>query len=101
MEHPSLRHYTQVSKIAPHLSLMKRWIPLFGLFITCVRGGDVDVQDIVRRAASAMQADWAAAPGFAFVQRDVTTSKENDHSQDPPGLHDLGFRLLHADRHRR
>jgi hypothetical protein len=54
---------------------MNRWIPLFGLFITCVRGSDVDVQDVVRRAASAMQADWAAAPGFAFVQRDVTTSK--------------------------
>ena len=75
MELPSLRHYTQVSKIAP-LSLMKRWIPIFGLFITCVRGSDVDVQDIVRRAASAMQADWAAAPSFAFVQRDITTSKE-------------------------
>ncbi len=55
---------------------MKRWIPLFGLFIACVRGGDVDVRDIVRRAAMAMQADWAAAPGFAFVQRDVTTAKE-------------------------
>ncbi|MGP0072059.1 MAG: hypothetical protein ACLPWF_09005 [Bryobacteraceae bacterium] len=76
MELPSLRHYTQVSKIAPHQSLTKRWIPLFGLFITCVHGSAVDVQDIVRRASSAMQADWAAAPGFAFVQRDVTTSKE-------------------------
>jgi hypothetical protein len=73
---PSLRHYTQVSKIAPHLSLMKRWIPLLGLFITFGRGNDVDVQDIVHRAARAMQADWAAAPGFAFVQRDVTTSKQ-------------------------
>jgi hypothetical protein len=72
---PSLRHYTQVSKIAPFLSLMNRWIPLLGLFITCGRGSDVDVQDMVRRAASTMQADWAAAPGFAFVQRDVTTSK--------------------------
>jgi hypothetical protein len=69
----SLRHYTQVSKIA--LSLMKRWIPIFGLFTTCIYGSDVDVQDIVRRAASTMQADWAAAPGFAFVQRDLTTSK--------------------------
>ena len=35
----------------------------------------MNVQEIVRHAASAMQADWAAAPGFAFVQRDVTTSK--------------------------
>jgi hypothetical protein len=37
--------------------------------------GQVNVEDIVRHAASAMQSDWAAAPGFAFVQRDVTTSK--------------------------
>ena len=35
----------------------------------------IDAQDIVRPATSTMQADWAAAPGFAFVQRDVTTSK--------------------------
>jgi len=41
----------------------------------CVRGSDVDVQDTVGRATSAMQADWAAAPGFAFIQHDLTRSK--------------------------
>lgn len=30
----------------------------------------VDVHEIVDRAATVMQADWAAAPDFAFVQRD-------------------------------
>jgi hypothetical protein len=35
----------------------------------------IDTQEIVKRAGSVMQADWAAAPNFAFVQRDVTTSK--------------------------
>lgn len=35
----------------------------------------IDMQDIVGQAATKMQADWAAAPGFAFIQRDVTTSK--------------------------
>jgi len=39
-------------------------------------GSDIiDVQEVVRRATSAMQADWAAAPDFAFVQRDLTTSR--------------------------
>lgn len=33
------------------------------------------VREIIRQAAAEMQADWAAAPNFAFVQRDVTTSK--------------------------
>lgn len=33
------------------------------------------VQEIIRQATAKMQADWAAAPNFAFVQRDVTTSK--------------------------
>src|SRR5579863_1564743 len=56
--------------------MTNRWILLLGLFIPCGRGSDVDVQDMVRRAAIAMQADWAAAPGFAFVQRDVTRSKQ-------------------------
>lgn len=74
--HLSLRHYTHVSKIARHFSIMKRWIPLFCLFPVSTQASDVDVQDIVGRAASTMQADWAAAPGFAFLQRDVTTSKE-------------------------
>ena len=34
-----------------------------------------DVQEIVRQASSKMQEDWAAAPDFAFLQRDITTSK--------------------------
>ena len=39
-------------------------------------GSDIiDVQEVVRRATSAMRADWAAAPSFAFVQRDISTSK--------------------------
>ncbi|MGA2877431.1 MAG: hypothetical protein ABSG13_00615 [Bryobacteraceae bacterium] len=54
---------------------MKRCILVLALFPIWVRGSDADVEEIVRRAANAMQADWSAAPGFAFVQRDVTTSK--------------------------
>lgn len=54
---------------------MKRWILLCGLFVTCVCASD-DVQDITHRAATTMRADWDAAPGFAFVQRDLTTSKD-------------------------
>jgi hypothetical protein len=51
-------------------------IPLVALFSICVHGSDViDVPDVVRRATTAMQADWAAAPGFAFVQHDLSTSK--------------------------
>ncbi len=50
-------------------------IPLLALIVPALGGHAVNVGDIVRHAASAMQADWAAAPGFAFVQRDVTTSK--------------------------
>jgi hypothetical protein len=56
-------------------SAMKRCILVLALFNFWVRGDDIDVEEIVRRAANAMQADWSAAPGFAFVQRDVTTSK--------------------------
>jgi len=54
---------------------MTRYIPLFALFALCARGSEVDVQDIVDRASRTMQADWSAAPGFAFMQRDLTTSK--------------------------
>ncbi len=51
------------------------FIPLLAL-INLAFGSDViDVQNIVDRATNAMQADWSAAPGFAFVQRDATTSK--------------------------
>ncbi len=56
-------------------SAMKRCILVLALFSFWARGSDVDVEEIVRRAASAMQADWSAAPGFAVVQRDLTTSK--------------------------
>jgi len=54
---------------------MKRYIPLIALLRLCYGGDSIDVQDLVRRAGSTMQSDWAAAPGFAFIQRDVTTSK--------------------------
>lgn len=54
---------------------MKRCILVLALFNSWFRGSDADVEEIVPRAANAMQADWSAAPGFAFVQRDVTTSK--------------------------
>ncbi len=50
-------------------------IPLLPLISLAFGSDVVDVQNIVDRATSAMQADWSAAPGFAFVQRDVTTSK--------------------------
>jgi len=51
-------------------------MPLLALFSICGHGNDlIDVRAVVRRAATTMQADWDAAPGFAFVQRDVTTSK--------------------------
>jgi hypothetical protein len=33
------------------------------------------VQEIIRQATDKMQSDWAAAPTFAFIQRDVTTYK--------------------------
>lgn len=53
-----------------------RWFQLFALLCFSLQGSYViDVQDIVRHATSKMQADWAAAPDFAFVQRDATTSK--------------------------
>ena len=53
-----------------------RYLPVLALFAVFLRGSDVtDVQDIVRQATTEMQADWAAAPGFAFIQRDVATSK--------------------------
>ncbi len=46
------------------------------LFSVVARASDItDAQDIVRRATAVMQADWAVAPGFAFIQRDLTTSK--------------------------
>ncbi len=50
-------------------------IPLVVMIVPALGGHAVCVEDIVRHTASAMQADWAAAPGFAFVQRDVTTAK--------------------------
>jgi hypothetical protein len=54
---------------------MKRWIPLIALLKLCYGGDGIDVQDLVRRAGNTMQSDWAAAPAFAFVQRDLTTQK--------------------------
>jgi hypothetical protein len=49
---------------------------VLALFSVVARGSEVmDAQNIVRQATTVMQADWAAAPGFAFIQRDVTTSK--------------------------
>ncbi len=50
-------------------------ILLLASIVPAVGGHVINVQEIVRQAANAMQADWAAAPGFAFVQRDVTNSK--------------------------
>lgn len=53
---------------------MKRY--LLVLLGVSLYGSDIiEVQELVRQATSAMQADWAAAPGFAFVQRDLTTSR--------------------------
>ncbi len=55
---------------------MKGCIPLLVLLSICAASSDVvNVQDLVGRATSVMQADWDAAPEFAFVQRDLTTSK--------------------------
>jgi len=54
---------------------MKRYIPLIALLRLCYGSDSIDVQDLVRRAGSTMQSDWAAAPGFAFIQHDLTTSK--------------------------
>ncbi len=54
---------------------MKRCIPLFALLRLCYGGDTIDPKDLVRRAGMTMQSDWAAAPGFAFVQRDFTASK--------------------------
>lgn len=52
------------------------YITLLALFSLSVRANDVvDVREIVRRATVAMQADWATAPSFAFIQRDIATFK--------------------------
>ena len=46
------------------------------MFSALLDGADSEnAQDIVRRATSVMQADWAAAPQFALIQRDATTLK--------------------------
>ena len=45
------------------------------LFKLCYGGDIIDPPDLVRRAGMTMQSDWAAAPGFAFVERDFTASK--------------------------
>jgi hypothetical protein len=51
-----------------------RYLVLFALLAPHIQSTDLtDVQEIVRHAAARMEADWAAAPEFAFVQRDVTT----------------------------
>jgi|SRR5579872_4153283 len=56
-----------------HTSMKRYLLALLGVSLY---GADIiDVQEVVRRATSAMQADWAAAPGFAFVQRDLATSR--------------------------
>ena len=53
-----------------------RHLVLTALFLGVTRAaGPVSVDQIVREAAAMMQADWAAAPGFAFIQRDATTQK--------------------------
>lgn len=54
---------------------MKQCIPLLVLLRLCYGGDTIDPQDLVRRAGMTMQSDWAAAPAFAFVQRDVSASK--------------------------
>jgi len=55
---------------------MPRAFALLALFALAAKAADSpSVEEIVRKATSAMQADWAAAPDFAFIQRDVTTSK--------------------------
>jgi hypothetical protein len=59
-----------------HYKVQMFGLPSIILFAVVVQGGDVvDVQEIVRKADTAMQADWAAAPDFAFIQRDAMTSK--------------------------
>ena len=45
------------------------------LLVQVPASNGIDVQEIVRRASLTMQADWAAAPNYAFTERDVTTSK--------------------------
>src|ERR1019366_2484639 len=54
---------------------MKRCFPLLALLRLCYGGDTIDAQDLVRWAGMTMQSDWAAAPAFAFVQRDVSASK--------------------------
>ncbi len=52
------------------------YLALFALCSVTARAGDIiEVQDVVSRATAVMQADWAAAPGFAFIQRDLMASK--------------------------
>lgn len=54
---------------------MKPCIPLIALLRICFGGDGIDAQDLVRRAGSTMQSDWNEAPAFAFIPRDLTTSK--------------------------
>lgn len=62
--------------LAPAICHVKRCISLVALFSISLHASDiVDVEDLIRRANSAMQSDWEAAPGFAFIQRDLTTSR--------------------------
>ncbi len=61
---------------------MKRYFPLLALLILRAHcSAVVDVPYVVHRAASTMEADWSAAPDFAFVQRDLTTSKRTTTSR--------------------
>ena len=54
---------------------MKRYIPLFALLTLCYGNDRIDVEDLVSRAGRTRQSDWAAAPAFSFIQRDLTVSK--------------------------
>jgi len=54
---------------------MNRCLLPLALLSISAQGIDVDVRDIVDRASTTTQADWSAAPGFAFMQRDLTASK--------------------------
>jgi hypothetical protein len=54
---------------------VKQCIPMLLGFSVFGRTDVVDVQEFVRRATNVMRADWAAAPDFAFIQRDVASSR--------------------------
>ncbi|MGI8741711.1 MAG: hypothetical protein ACR2NN_03905 [Bryobacteraceae bacterium] len=53
---------------------------LAGVCSAATVGQDVDVKNIIRRSAAAMDKDWNAAPGFLYIERDVQSKRNGPQS---------------------